>query len=720
MYNALLTVHHSLIRLSAKDGVQVGFSAGASILNSQVVSNSQVITTTYGVYNSVPARLVLATNDWWGDPAGPTSDLPACSAGHGSRVSAGVLFRPILTSTTASAEFPLSNDPQITLTPRRWFAPADGTKIFIDITLRDGNGAPLPNRTVQLSAPGAAIHDGGITDATGHTLAYITSGSTGDVDVSASLVATAACENALSPVARVTFTAPLIATDLFPNAQAPYFSNDLTITPRPLIDGVSTTLSLKLTNPLSVPITVEVQLGFAQSGIGLAFGPIHDFTGEVIPPNSSLTLQTNWLPLISGHYCFQASYSITGVGGGLTPLAPAGGSQLKQWNENVSPGPTTPPSSKDSLNKADKAINKVKKLPGGAGPIHQGIFDGWWDWVKDTVGKTDQNLGGDPPRQDYTVISVPVSTTWPTVQPGGSIPAERATALNAVSDALVNVAAYGQAASIAFDRYGGAAAAGDLTWEAQQANAQQYYQQQMGAALLTYADRLDTFVQVLQTEGVTDTTISASDIVSYQLRLNSPGLTGFTLQEIADAHNAGLTDADLERYKQELLAANPSDIAGDLLDSYTNEAAVSRELGNALLHPYNFNPGFSVSGSAGLQQPATTTATGNSMVQIYNTTSSFEVSNTLPLSLPVVLQTRRIDLPADWAVQVSPALVTTTATVTVTIIAGSPLPQGSLPRVAVEGYKGSLLLGGVVVDVVAPQYVFFDGHLRLYLPLIRR
>jgi hypothetical protein len=71
-------------------------------------------------------------------------------------------------------------------------------------------------------------------------------------------------------------------------------------------------------------------------------------------------------------------------------------------------------------------------------------------------------------------------------------------------------------------------------------------------------------------------------------------------------------------------------------------------------------------------------------------------------------------------VQVSPAVVTTTGTVTVTIIAGSPIPQGSLPRVAVEGYKGSLLLGGIVVDVVAPAYVFFDGHLRMFLPLIRR
>jgi hypothetical protein len=48
------------------------------------------------------------------------------------------------------------------------------------------------------------------------------------------------------------------------------------------------------------------------------------------------------------------------------------------------------------------------------------------------------------------------------------------------------------------------------------------------------------------------------------------------------------------------------------------------------------------------------------------------------------------------------------------------VPQGSLPRVAVEGYAGSQLLGGVVVEIVVPNYVFFDGNMRLYLPLLKK
>ena len=368
-----LSVHHSQIRLSAKDGVHFGNSAGGAVLNSQIVNNSQVLTSTYAVFNNTPTHAVLATNDWWGDPAGPQSDLPTCSTGHGGRVSAGVLFSPVLTNTNTSAEFPLTAAPQLTLSPRRWFAPADGvTQVFFDITLRDGNGAPLLGRTVHLSAPGTTIHDGGITDVNGHTLAYITSHNIGDIDVSASLAPSTACEQALSPVSRISFTTPVNITDLFPNSPAPYISDDLNITPQPLVAGISATLSAQVTNPLTVPITVDVHFGIAQSSVGLAFGPIADFNSRVIPAHGTLTLQAGWAPPISGHYCIQVSYTITGVGGALAPLAPASGPQLRQWNENVRPGSTTPARAKISLNKADKSIQQSQEAVAARHPNPDG------------------------------------------------------------------------------------------------------------------------------------------------------------------------------------------------------------------------------------------------------------------------------------------------------------------------------------------------------------
>ena len=75
------------------------------------------------------------------------------------------------------------------------------------------------------------------------------------------------------------------------------------------------------------------------------------------------------------------------------------------------------------------------------------------------------------------------------------------------------------------DRYGGASEANDLQWASEQANELLYYEEQLGTALLSYADRLDAFVQLLQTEGETQITVTVSDITSYQQRLTIQGFT---------------------------------------------------------------------------------------------------------------------------------------------------------------------------------------------------
>jgi hypothetical protein len=126
-----LVARHSRIRYSSKDGVRNdSANTSISILNSQVLSN-----TLYGVRNQFTTTAILATNNWWGDANGPTSDNPACSTGQGDKVTNGVLFRPVLTDALTTRGFPMSDAPILTLTPRRWFAPADGTtKVYFDIT----------------------------------------------------------------------------------------------------------------------------------------------------------------------------------------------------------------------------------------------------------------------------------------------------------------------------------------------------------------------------------------------------------------------------------------------------------------------------------------------------------------------------------------------------------------------------------------------------------
>jgi hypothetical protein len=59
-------------------------------------------------------------------------------------------------------------------------------------------------------------------------------------------------------------------------------------------------------------------------------------------------------------------------------------------------------------------------------------------------------------------------------------------------------------------------------------------------------------------------------------------------------------------------------------------------------------------------------------------------------------------------------------TVTVTKNAGSPVAQGSQPMVAVEGYGGSQLIGGVTLNILVPDYRPFNGLLSVFLPNVQK
>jgi hypothetical protein len=142
------------------------------------------------------------------------------------------------------------------------------------------------------------------------------------------------------------------------------------------------------------------------------------------------------------------------------------------------------------------------------------------------------------------------------------------------------------------------------------------YNQQMGQALITAAQSIDALIAVAATEGVTSVPITMDDVIAMQQKL----VGGWSPQEIADAHTLGLTDADLESLRQNILAANPADLAGDVIVNMQQISANFYLLGGILATPWAFNPGYSVGGTGGLAQ---TQATGNSMIQVYNSQSSF-------------------------------------------------------------------------------------------------
>ncbi len=713
-FGGQLVARDSQLRFSAKDGLRNNnASSSIALQNSRIYSNSL-----YGVRNPPLASAILASNNWWGHPDGPRADTVACSTGLGDKVTDGVIFRPVLTDALSTRPFPLTEAPILTMTPRRWFAPANNlTRVYFDLQLRDANGAPMSGRRINLASSLGTVTDGGITDTTGKTLGYVVSSIAGEANVKASLNAPAACEPVMSPKSKVTFEPTLNITELFPDSPASYFSDDISVTPLPVLMGVTTTIHAKLSNPLSVPITVDVSFAFADANIGLAFGPINELVGLVIPAGGSLSLASAFVPPVSGHYCVEVAYNITAVGAQQLERGHDSGSGRRRLNLNTYGGSMGRPNDKDILNKADKSFSTVSKLTPKPLKVQKAIVNGWWGWAKDTASKIAIALGGDPPRQDYTTATVAVWHRWPDAQPGLSVSAARASAMNATSAALADGLAYGRAAAIALDRFGGASEAGNLEWAAQQANARLYYEEKLGNAMLAYADALEAFVLVLTNESETDTLLTAADALEYQQRIST---TGFTAQEVADAHVVGLSDAEIETFRLAVIAADPNAGAVNLLTIYSEEAATSRALGRALLTSDSFEPGLSVSGSPGLNRA---NAMSNTLAQVGGVVETVKLGNPLTSTALIDVRVRRIGLPPDWIVSVSPAQISLAAgaqtTITVTVSPGTVIPQNSIARMAVEGYAGNQLLGGVVFDVLVPKYVAFAPY-HAFLPLATR
>jgi len=736
LYVGQVTVRESVLRHSATDGVRATYQSLVTIEHSQIVDIAG-----FGVRSTVDSLdyPILATNNWWGSSSGPTTAGQCNPSGTGSEISGNVFFQPFLTS---ADQAPTLLSPSATrllsMSPRRWYAPADNfTRIWVTMTLRDGNGTPLPGRTVRLAGTGANIRDGGVTDAQGQTLAYLTAAQAGEVNLIARLT-TSACETAQSAAAQVTFTPPQSDTQYLPESAAPYVNETMKVVPEPIIRGVSTTLSAKIINPNDFPILVDATFAFAQSGIGLAFGPVGEVLGHLIPAHSESLVETMWTPVVSGHYCvrleFTARQAVFGKEGKLDVkatrrLAPlAGGSS--QRNLSVYPGSMGPPNEKDSLDKADKAFKIVSYAPGGppgvfvvvnpSKGILKGMIGGWWKWAKDTASEISKNLGGDPPRQDYKMISTPHKLSVPLAEPDNENSPARTAAINAVTEAFLEANAQGVAATETLDRYGGAAAANDLQWSSVQAASLIYYKQAYAQALITVSNNIDALIQVAASEGVTSVIVTADEIRAYQTRLRD---TGYTAAEISDAKLLGLTDEDIEANRQSVLAADPDIAAGDLVGYLASLSQKFRAVSTAILTPANF--GLSVTGGLRANNTphlaADNDAAAANLVRVYANTASIQLGNPFSQTQTIEMSVRRLALPADWLATVSPVTVTLApgeqTTVTVSIVPGAAALQGSTARVAVEGHIGTTLLDGVAVDVIMPSYMRFDGQLHAYLPL---
>ncbi|MEJ2600260.1 MAG: invasin domain 3-containing protein, partial [Anaerolineales bacterium] len=715
-----LSITNSILRNSAADGFYSSSTAGASTIEFSQITNI----TDYGVENANAGVTLLADNNWWGSPNGPTLGNTCNPGGSGTRVTGNVEVKPFLTSGSgATTGLAPSAAYILTVSPARWFIPADGvSRAWVTITLTDGSGNPVSGRVVRLNSTLGDVVDGGITNALGQTRAYVTSNISGSAVLTPSLDFNGSCEKTRVGTSKITFTGVANSLDVFPNSQAPYMNDDIQVNPMPVTRGVPTTISAVFTNPNTFPITVTATFGFAQEGIGLNFGPLGEKSVH-IAAKSIGTAQIAWTPAISGHYCVQVIYTAqAATGASKQPLY----SNYSQRNLDVAPAHLHTFHQRTTLQKARDATNAISKaqtvLDLTTAPenvsgffIPNYLFSQILDFNFSTWSKATNALAGDPPRSDYQTIATLQHFTFTPAQAGGGVTQARADAANALMSAALDLTAKLNAAEISLDRYSGAAAAEDLDWSSVQASTYLYYSNLAATAMQTTADRMDAMLSELQNEGVPDRVYTAAQIQAYQNRLNTQG---FTPTEIQAAQVLQLTSDEIEAIRQERIAADPAQSAGSVYGLLQQMSASLREAGSALLETSPVSQ--PVPSASAKAQPASTTDPLN-LIRTYGESYPVVIRNPQTSSATVQLDVRPVDLPAGWGVSITPITSTLSAgqvmTATLTVNPTSAAVQGMRPRVAVEGYINGQLIGGVVQDILVPKYRPFDGKLRVYLPI---
>jgi hypothetical protein len=766
--NSWLRIRHSLIRHSAGSGVLLWHGASRSVIEASHIVNNR----NFGIYtvDSNPAKAVMAANNWWGDPTGPALEGSCGPGGIGNKVSGNVIFRPFLSSPDSDPGLVApAHAATISFSPGRWFAPADGlTPIDITITLRDGFGMPLPGRRVRLQTSLGTITEGPITDLMGKTFATVRSPHSGEAEIVGQVEVSDRCgvwvrTNTLL----VTFTSVDNSNILTSSVEAPYFNSGIEVSPSPVVRGVATMLRARLNNPNPFPIVVDVTFAFAQSGIGLAFGPVGEVRATTISAQSHTIVEVQWTPTVSGHYCIEVQYNYVGLiqpakefgtnwtaTQGISTLVPVtnGGAGRTQRNVNVYPGPFLDKKQKDAAKKAKVATDAIQdaafvtkimdKPPFSSVPMTliQDQFvgnildfiygngsaiscalgggahcEGWKGPRIQLPGGSIGNLLEDPPSQDYRsrIVVEPISLQPITHHP--DMPAGLATSLSKFVEASLDLLRHMFATVVSYDRYAGASEANDLEWSSIQAAIYLMHMKKSGETMIEVSDIIHRLMTELRNEGVSDVVISSEAYHEYQEHLAQ----GYGEAAIAAAHLVGFIDDAIEARRQSRLAKRPEEVAGSVLEKLESLAAAYHLLGDVLLQVPAFGTTArqSIEGSMGeevlfvglKESPGAPKMGNHSLIRLFDADVTLDVGNPLSQQASIELRVRPVNLPPDWSVAVVPDSFTLSSgeqrPVAITIQPGTSVAQASQPRIAIEGYIGDRLIGGVVIDVFVPYYV---------------
>lgn len=380
-----------------------------------------------------------------------------------------------------------------------------------------------------------------------------------------------------------------------------------------------------------------------------------------------------------------------------------------QRNIDVEAGPLMAPGDKEILAKAQEAIEFVGNgklgadvvfegprqtattfLGGGTG-IPERLFGYHLDWIFEQAAKISEALGDDPVRDDFDQIARAPSLPFAPLTADHSLSEQRVAAANELLQSGLTLVASLSAASLSLDRYAGASEANDLQWASQQARALIHHERNAGHAAAKAAASVRAIIDALKREGVTDVKVTREAAIRYQEALR----TGPSPFMTAAAQIVEATGVSVAEYRRRRLATHVDDLSGSVFRSLEVGISALQRVSEVLLR----------------QGPApSVTAEGIASRFVGLGEVRVPVAVRSPSGLePVILtlRMRRIDVPADWMLSVRPSSLELAPgeqrDVDVHLRAVSPALQGTVCRVAVEGYIGDALINGVVIDVFVPD-----------------
>lgn len=671
-----------------------------SVRNSQFINNSQDALRN----NRNRERCIDAAGNWWGSADGPNdasnATTDACApngrtnSGSGDTVSDGVIYWPWLRSGDGAPQ-----DRSSISSGQNFWVVADGTDTgFLTITLRDANGRPLSGKTVRLeSTRGALVQPSSPTDALGRTTATITSTTPGEATITGFNVTDNAPLETQTTI--IFWQGPGDTGGLVQSGGTPYARPDLIVEGEPFEVGFPISFRLPLRNTNSTPVEVQVAFRVSNFGIGQRWTPVVTRT-NTLAPGEIWNAQGGYIPPDTAHRCVAWDVSFT-TATGQAVLLNSGNFSGQRNPKSTAPPKAPPPTCNPDATKLIPRSTGMKGVRKHLKNMQQQM-----EQVR-CVLRRDLNISSQAlsTSRDYQeIVNLRDFTTQPLLV-GEEVTAAQAAANTTMAAVVAQLNALDLALLETYDRIQRASQAQDWATALRQTEAFREFQVQRATQLDALATAIDAVIAANLAAGL-DPIFSPDDYRSYLADLKANGYDAETLafhraSGLSNAEIADMLASEIATLEQGIPTSSPS-LNGMLREFAAESRATAQTIRRFL--------------------PATQIAQSSALEQVAQNAIPFVVGNPTDNEATVRLVIRPVNLPLQWSASLDQTAIILApgAQTTATLI----LDPGEHPvlrdvdiQVAVEGYIGDELIGGVLISQRVPG-VSIENF--LYLPLLRR